>query len=179
MIITISGEAGSGKSTCARGLASEFHLKHYSVGDLMRLLALEKNIKLEEMSKIAEESSEIDKELDNRQIQLGKKEDNFIIDGRMSAYFIPQAIKIFLTADLEERAKRIYMAKRSLEPSSSVEEAKSKIIRRKESEIKRYMSWYDFNPYDPGVYDIVYDSTGKSVETMIHEIGHGISNLKN
>ena len=40
MKITISGKAGSGKSTIARGLAKKLELKHYSIGDLMRLMGI-------------------------------------------------------------------------------------------------------------------------------------------
>ena len=46
MIITISGIAGSGKSTVAKLLAKKLNCKHYSVGDFMRQIAKEKNIPL-------------------------------------------------------------------------------------------------------------------------------------
>ena len=65
MIITISGKAGSGKSTIAKELAKKLKLKHYSIGDLMRQIAKEKNISLIELSKLAEKDNSIDKELDN------------------------------------------------------------------------------------------------------------------
>lgn len=177
MIVTLSGDAGSGKSTCAKGLASKLGFKHYSTGDLMRQIALEKGLLLHELSKIAENDSRIDDELDKRQIELGKNEDNFIIDGRLSAYFIPSAVKIFLTADIFECAKRIYSAKRESEPVDSIETAISRINERRNSEISRYMSWYNFNPYDLKSYDIIYDSTNKSIDTMINELFEKISDF--
>jgi cytidylate kinase len=79
-------------------------------------------------------------------------------------------VKIFLTADLKERAKRIHLAERSLEPSDSIETSIQLINERKQSEISRYMEWYKFNPYELKCYDIVYDSTGKNVEQMISEL---------
>lgn len=174
MIITISGEAGSGKSTCAKALAKMFFLKHYSTGDLMRQIAVKYKISLEELSRKAEKDPEIDRELDERQSLLGKKEDNFIIDGRLSAYFIPHAIKIFLTADLSIRAMRIFNAKRDTECFDSIEMAISKIQKRQESEIKRYLSWYDFNPYEPSFYDIVFDTGEKSVEDLISALNQSV-----
>ena len=45
MIITISGKAGSGKSTVGRIVAQELNYEHYSMGDLQRLYAKEKGIK--------------------------------------------------------------------------------------------------------------------------------------
>ena len=44
MIITISGKAGSGKSTVAKELAKQLNLQHFSIGDIMRKMAKEKNI---------------------------------------------------------------------------------------------------------------------------------------
>ncbi|MCH9028900.1 MAG: nucleoside monophosphate kinase, partial [Bacteroidetes bacterium] len=66
MIITISGKAGSGKSTVAKELARKLELKHYSIGDLMRQMAKEKNISLTELGKLAEKDDSIDKELDKK-----------------------------------------------------------------------------------------------------------------
>ena len=96
MIITISGKAGSGKSTAAKELAKKLKLKHYSIGDLMRQIAKEKNMSLNELSKSAEKDKSIDLALDKKQIELRDKTD-FVIDGRLTAYFIPYAnLKVFL-----------------------------------------------------------------------------------
>ena len=80
MIITIGGSPGSGKSTVAKLVAKKLNLKHYSTGDFMRELAKENNMNLDEFSKHAEKNKDIDKQLDQRQIELGKKENNFIIE---------------------------------------------------------------------------------------------------
>lgn len=111
MIITISGTAGSGKSTVAKLLAKELDLKHYSIGDLMRKIAEERGLTLLELSKKAEESPDIDQELDKSQIELGKKQDNFVIDGRLSFHFIPSSYKVFLKVSDNEAAKRIFNEK--------------------------------------------------------------------
>lgn len=170
MIITLSGEAGSGKSTCAKGIAKTFQIKHYSSGDLMRQMAAERGLSLAEISSLAEKDPSIDKELDERQVRLGKTGETFIIDGRLSAHFIPHALKIFITADLDERARRIYSAGRAEESFDSLDKTKEAIHQRKESEVRRYTAWYGFNPYDPKEYDIVYDTTGKTIEQMIAEL---------
>ena len=105
MIITISGKPGSGKSTIAKELAKKLKLKHFSIGDFMREMAKDKNISLLELSELSEEDKSIDKELDNKQIQLGKREDNFIIDSRLGFHFIPNSVKIFLEVEIKESAK--------------------------------------------------------------------------
>ena len=52
MIIAISGKAGSGKSTVAKLLASKLRLRHYSIGDLMREMAKEKERQMLEYCKL-------------------------------------------------------------------------------------------------------------------------------
>jgi cytidylate kinase len=178
MIVTISGEPGAGKSSCARGLAAGLKLARYSTGDLMRKMAAERGKKLEELSRDAEHSFDIDRELDERQKLLGRAEDDFVIDGRLSAFFIPHAIKVFLTADLDERARRIHHDGRDEERSESIENAREQILARQNSEIKRYLAWYDFNPYDPKFYDIVFDTTRHSVDETVRRITDAVISVQ-
>ena len=108
MRITISGKAGSGKSTVAKMLSERLNLRHYSIGDLMRAMAKEKKMSLLEFNKIAEKNKSIDFELDNKLKELGKAKDNFVVDGRLTAFFIPNAeARVFLDANDEVRAERI------------------------------------------------------------------------
>ncbi|MBS3131203.1 nucleoside monophosphate kinase, partial [Candidatus Woesearchaeota archaeon] len=168
MIITISGKAGSGKSTVAKALAKRLGLKHYSVGDLMRQMAAERGITLNELGKLAEKDKSIDRELDDRQIAIGKKEDNFVIDGRLTAFFIPNAHhKVFLDCEDGERAKRIMKEGRKDEKGSNVNEVIKKIKEREESERKRYKKYYKVDYYDPDLYDLMIDTTEMAVEEAI------------
>mgnify|MGYP006414619685 FL=1 len=144
MIITISGALGSGKSTVAKILVEKFNLKHYSTGDFMREIAAKRGITLLELSKLAETDRSIDKELDNYQIQLGKDEDNFIIDARLGWHFIPDSIKIFLDVNDEEAAKRIFKEGRTDEKyNTDLNATLENIKNRRESEIKRYQDYYN------------------------------------
>ena len=113
MIITVSGRAGAGKSTLAKALARRLRLKRYSSGDLQRQIAKDKGISLLDLSRLEEKSDEIDVLVDKRTAALGKTEDNFVIDGRLTFHFIPHAtLKIFLDADIRERARRIFRDRR-------------------------------------------------------------------
>jgi len=89
MIITISGYPGSGKSTVADILAKELDLTRYSVGNYRRDMAKQQELSLKEFNKLGEKESWTDTYADEWQKQIGKEEDNFIIDGRLSYYFIP------------------------------------------------------------------------------------------
>ena len=171
MIITISGKAGSGKSTVARELAKQLKLKHYSIGDLMRQMAKDRNISLLELGKAAEKDKSIDKELDERQIKLGKEENNFVIDGRLTAYFIPNAdIKIFLECEDRIRAERILKDERKDEKSKDINGVISKIRERESSERKRYKQYYGIDYYDEEMYNLFIDTTKLSVKEVAGRI---------
>ena len=118
MKITISGKAGSGKSTVAKLLSEKLKLRHYSIGDLMRAMASDKKMSLIELNKLAEKDKSIDFELDDRLKKLGKAKDNFVVDGRLTAFFIPNAeVRVFLDTDDKVRAERILKDKRAHEKS--------------------------------------------------------------
>jgi len=170
MIITICGRSGSGKSTIAKLLAKKLKFKHYSSGDLMRKMAKKRGVTLLELSKIAEEEPTIDKELDERQVKLGKRKDDFVIDGRLSAFFIPNATKIFLDANKKERARRILGDLREEERGKDVKEMLGKIERREDSERKRYKNYYGFDCYDKKYYEIVINTTNTNPEEVVNKI---------
>ena len=159
MIITISGTPGSGKSTVAKIIAKKLKLEHYSTGDFMRQLAEENKMNILEFSKLAEKDRSIDEELDQRQINLGREKDDFVIDGRLSWHFIPNSIKIFIDADFNSRAERIFHDHIRKELNVTLENTKTKLKEREKSEIKRYKKYYNINAYDKKNYDFVVDST--------------------
>ena len=171
MIITLSGKAGSGKSTIARQLSLKLGLKHYSVGDVMRQMAAERGIPLLELNKLAEKDQSIDKELDGRLAKLGETEHDFVIDGRLAAFFIPRAdARIFLEADSRTRAERILRAQRSDERTETFEETLANMERREESERKRYKHYYDVDYTDRKLYTDIVDTTTLPLDRLIDSI---------
>lgn len=170
MIITISGTAGSGKSVIAREVARKLGYKHYSIGGFMREIAEEKDISLLELSKQAEKDKGIDEELDQRQIELGKKEDNFVIDSRLGFHFIPNSVKIFLDANIEVRAKRIVEDTIRNEHNVNIKTAIENIKKRENSEERRYSKYYNLNYLDKKHYDLVLDTTDLTVEKVVDKV---------
>lgn len=178
MIITISGKAGSGKSTVAKEIAKKLELRHYSIGDLMRQAAKERKISLLKLSKIAEKDKSIDTELDNKQIELRKK-DNFVIDGRLTAFFIPNAdLKIFLDCNDKVRASRILKDERKEEKGKNISEIIKKIGAREQSERKRYKHYYNVDYYDKKLYNLIINTTKLSAKEVVDKIIKSISALK-
>lgn len=170
MIITISGKPGTGKSSVAKRLAEKLHLKHYSTGDLMRQMTVERKMSLIQLSELAQKDPSIDRELDERQKKLGKTEDNFIIDARIAFHFIPQSIKIFCDANIDIAAQRVFKSKRNEEKLPSVEATKKELIKRIESEKGRYKKYYGVDYYDMKNYDLVIDTDGVTVEDMVKTV---------
>jgi len=161
MRITISGKAGSGKSTVAKLLSEKLKLNHYSIGDLMRAIAAEKGIK----------DRFIDFELDNKLKELGKSKDNFVVDGRLTAFFIPNAdIKVFLEADDKVRAERILKDNRKQEKGKSLKDVVINIRKREESEKKRYKKYYGVDYTKKKLYNFVIDTTKLNPNEVVEKI---------
>lgn len=181
MIITLGGHLGAGKSTLGKKLAEHFGYKQYSTGGFMREMALEHGVSIIELNQMAEkDGGVIDTILDDHQKKLGETEDNFIIDGRLAFHFIPHGVKIFLTVESAEAARRIYHdeTRKWVETHFDIEEATRNIEARRKSEDERYMKYYGVHIYDMAHYDIVIDTTTKSPEEVFSEALWHIEKLK-
>ncbi|MBI2473155.1 AAA family ATPase [Candidatus Uhrbacteria bacterium] len=84
MIITITGIPGAGKSTIAKVLSKKLNVPWYSVGDLRGKMAKERGLTIDELNHLGETQDFTDKEVDQYQEKLGKEQDGFIMDGRLS-----------------------------------------------------------------------------------------------
>ncbi len=170
MIITICGQAGSGKSSVAKLLASKLGYKHYSMGDIRRKAAYERGMTLAELNELGEKDPSTDKFADDIQEKLGKEEDNFVVDGRTCFHFIPHSIKIHLHADLDERAGRAMKDERVSERFSTTEDCREALVKRDESDVMRYGKWYGINPNDKGNYDFWISTTDLTLDGVVDRI---------
>ena len=167
MIITITGPPGSGKSSVSRFLAEKLKLKHYSAGDIRRQIAAKKGMTLAEFNKWDEKTHEGDKAADDFQKKLGKTEDNFVIDGRLPAYFIPNSFKIFLFVDPEIGARRVMVERRhGVEVYENIKEAVKKLAEREASDNKRYKELYGVDYADRRNFDLCINTSATNVEKV-------------
>ncbi len=185
MIITISGLPGSGKSSVARALAKRLKMKRYYIGEMRREIARKKGLTLEELNRIGENEEWTDKVVDDYQKELGKKEDNFIIEGRTSFFMIPNSIKIFLDVDIREGAERIFReikkgrSERNEGDFKTVEEMERSIKERIESDRKRYKKYYGIDFLNKSHYDMVIDTTHLEINQVVEKIMEMIKNPPN
>ena len=169
MIITISGLPGAGKDTIAKMLAKKLKYKYYSMGDIRGKWAQEQGKSLEEFLKDNEKTATVDNQLDMIQTKLGQEEDDFVIVGHMSGHFIPHALKIFLIASLNERARRVFkdLKVRPDEDYKDEKETKEALSRIQSMNERRYLKFYDHNPYLEKHYDMVIDTEKHKPDKVI------------
>ncbi len=170
MIITICGQAGSGKSSVAKLIAKRLRYRHYSMGELRRKAAHERGITLAEFNRLGEEDPTTDEFVDRLQEDLGKKGDGFVVDGRTSFHFIPHSVKVYLHADLDVRARRVLQEERQTEDFDTLEECKRALIKRERSDNRRYRKYYGIDVRDRGNYDHWIDTTRLTVEQTVENI---------
>ena len=153
MIITIGGTAGSGTTTAAKVLSERLEIPFVSAGAIFREMAAERGMTPVEFGKFAENNTDIDKEIDNRQAELAKSSDNLIVEGRLSAYFVEADLKLWLVTPFDVRSERI--AERE---SKSVDQAKEEIISREKSEALRYMDIHNIDISNMDIYDLIINT---------------------
>ncbi len=162
MIITISGLPGSGKSTVGKILAKKLGYCFLSMGDFRGKMAIERGLTIDELNKLGENEDWTDKLADDYQKKLGETKDNIVIEGRMSFHFIPKSFKIFVKVDAHEAAKRTMQNKEERPDEKAVETAKEAevaLLKRRESDKRRYLKHYGIDYTNPTHYNLVIDST--------------------
>lgn len=158
LVITVSGNSGSGKSLGAKSIAKTFNLKHVKAGEILRELAKMKKISVVKMSEIRE--PEVDYKMDKRSLKLAM-EGNVVLDARLSGWVAGDwaDVKIFYECPLDVKTKRV--AKRD---NISVEEALERLKKRDEQDHEKYQKLYDIDSFDKSIYDIIINNEKLTLE---------------
>ncbi|HRH32304.1 MAG TPA: AAA family ATPase [bacterium] len=176
MIITLGGLPGAGKSTIKNLLAEELGLKKYSMGDMRGEMAKSRGLTIDELNDIGLNDASTDHEVDAFQKTLGETQDDFVIDGAMSWFFLPQSKKIYLAVDPKVAAERIFADRqnnpnRTDEPEyANVEATEQALAARAAQNDARYKKWYGAEYLNPKNYDFVIDTTHLSTDEVLQKI---------
>ena len=107
-IITIAGLPGSGKSSTAKEVARALGYEHFSSGDMFRKMAAERDLSVEAINLAAEDQKELDREVDELLVKLGKEKEKLVIDSRMAFHWMPDSFKVLLRLDPKIAAERTF-----------------------------------------------------------------------
>jgi cytidylate kinase len=167
MLLTISGPAGSGKSTAAAALAEALDYDHVSGGDIFRDLADERGLSALELNKQAEEDDQIDRDLDRRLREIAATREDLVLESRLAGWMAGEHadFRVWLDAPLSVRAERI--ADRE---DKSVDLARTETRARSESEARRYLEYYDIDIEELTIYDLAVNTARLSPEAVIDVI---------
>ena len=167
MLLTISGPAGSGKSTAAAALAEALDYDHVSGGDIFRDLADERGLTPLELNKQAEKDDDIDRDLDRRLREMAAARDDLVLESRLAGWMAGEHadFRVWLDAPLSVRAERI--ADRE---DKSVDLARTETRARSESEARRYLEYYDIDIEELTIYDLAVNTARLSPEAVIDVI---------
>jgi len=169
-IVTISGTPGSGKSTIAQNLTKIFNGQRVYVGGIRRQLAKDMKMTLAELNQYGLTHPETDVDVDKKAAQKARqlaKKFPVIVEGRTQFHFLPESIKLYIKADLEEGAKRIWLSlqkpankiKRNEAKINSLVELKKTIFSREKNDLKRYKKYYNLDHTNEAHYDFILDTT--------------------
>jgi CMP/dCMP kinase len=160
MIISVSGQHGTGKSTYASRLAKDLGIRHVSAGLLFRKIARENNLSLKDLGEKALKDFSIDKLVDERTIEESEK-GNVVVDGQLAGWVIRDKadLRIYLTAPEDIRLERI--AKRD---KLTVEDARAQTEHRESLQRKRYLHHYGYHVEDRSIYHLVLDTSLGSID---------------
>lgn len=173
MIIRISGNPGSGKTTVAKKLATHLNWQFSYTGGIFREMAREAGIHLEDFYAKMKMDPELEKSIDKRQADLMATTDNLVVDGRLAA-FQPAGFptfNIFLKVHHLEGACR--QLRRSENQNRTLEEVLIATDARMAEERARYQALYGIeNHMDETKFDFVL------VTTNLDEAGAFLSCLR-
>ncbi len=177
-IITLAGRPGSGKSSTAKKLAAQLGYRHFSSGDLFRAAARARDIDVLQANLSAEQNAELDHLVDNRLREIGRTEDEQVIDSRTAWHWIPDSFKVFLDLDLPTAAQRILnelgddrLASEHIhrDPIAYADT----LQKRLDSEARRYKALYGIDPQDMANYDLVVDTAVNNLEQVVELVLRG------
>jgi predicted cytidylate kinase len=166
MIVTISGESGSGKTTVGNLLASKLNFKFFSGGYFFRKKAEEYGMDIIKFSEYAENHPEIDREEDGMIVQFMKDNDNIVLESRLSGIMAYknniESLKIYLNTNFDTRIQRLARRDKNTDAKQ--------VIARGRSEFLRYMIFYGIDYRVFTYYDYIIDTDSASPEAIADNI---------
>ncbi len=176
VLVLISGQAATGKSTLGRALARRLGVPYYSGGDALMRLARKMGFNAKgrkwwdteegmRFLKMREKNFDFDRRVDEELVQIAR-EGSAVIDGWVIPWLVDDGFKVWLKADLETRAARL--ARRG---KMGYEEALRVLRVREERNKELYLRLYGIRwAEDWAPFHLVLDSTRLGREDVLRVV---------
>jgi CMP/dCMP kinase len=168
--VVINGDLGSGKTTVSMLLAQRLGVRRISIGDLYRDLASRRGMTALQFNLHAELDDKIDHYVDQLQRDIAASGEQLVVDSRLAWHFFADALKVHLLTEPSLAARRVLGRPTAVENYASVEEARSNLASRSESERVRFLTRYGVDKTRLRNYDVVCDSTRASPDEIVERI---------
>ena len=164
--ITLSGFAGSGKSTVGEIIKEKLNYEFISVGNYSREFARkEHGLTINEFQERCKEKPELDTEIDQKFKKECNSKENVVIDYRLGFHFVTNAFHVLLKVSDENASLRINANDRMNEETNS-----HAIKHRNKQMRERFIGKYAVDFTDEKNYDLVINTdvlTPGDIETFI------------
>ena len=140
---------------------------------------MKKGLTITEMMVLEKKEPWIHQAVDKKTEEIGKTEDNFVIDGWIAYHFIPHSFKVFLEVQPQIGAERIFNDTREDEPhQETVEKTKENIQNRLINTQAGFKKAHDIDFLDTSNYDLIFDTSNLTKEEVINKILININKKK-
>ncbi|NLB64575.1 MAG: AAA family ATPase [Fibrobacter sp.] len=164
--ITLSGLAGTGKSTVAKLLAQTLGYEFMSVGNYARTIALEKyQMTINEFQQLCAEHPQLDQQIDEQFKELCNQKTQIVVDYRLGFKFVAGAKHILLKVSDEIACQRIKAAQRQQEDVTP-----KGINSRNEDMRLRFLAKYGVDFSDDSNYHLVINTDELSPAEVVQKI---------
>lgn len=166
-VITLSGEAGSGKSSIARSLAGLLPgWQTLNTGERFRRFCASEGMSIQQVSELADEVHiQFDQE-QQRQIAAGS---NLIVEGRLAGWVareMAHVFRVWCQAPLHVRVMRL-----AAREHISTGQAYQDLEDRDRKDLEKYRRVYRMDDYRaPKLYHLVLDTSWKTPDELAGEI---------
>lgn len=141
MIITISGDAGTGTTTLAKHLSTTLSLPYFHAGAIYRELAAQKGISLMAVIAQAQHDLSLDQYVEAGLLQLMQTHKDMVVEGRLTSYQAwkhhIESFRILLTASPAIQAERV-----SQREKTDYQKTLQEVIERDREDWGRYHRLY-------------------------------------
>ena len=168
--VVINGDLGSGKTTVSVLLAQRLGVRRISIGDIYREMAAQRGLSALQLNLHSELDDKIDAYIDQIQRDIVASGEQLVVDSRLAWHFFTDALKVHLITEPTVAARRVLGRPTEVENYATLEEARTDLASRSESERMRFLSKYGVDKTCLRNYDTICDSTRATPQEILDTI---------